>query len=89
MLPTLTHRERQILRLIAHGLRNRDISGELSISESTVENHIHHIYAKLGISNRAQAVAHVFRSKMISHEISETEIEGILHDETSADHYNF
>ena len=60
MLPALTSREQQILILIADGLTNRQISYNLSISESTVENHIHHIYEKLGISNRAQAVAYAF-----------------------------
>ena len=64
MLPALTHREEQILRLIACGLTNREISCNLSISESTVENHIHHIYEKLGISNRAQAVVHAFLLKI-------------------------
>ena len=56
----LTDREQQILRLIAEGLTNREISSHLSISESTAENHIHHIYTKLRISNRAQAVAYAF-----------------------------
>jgi ATP/maltotriose-dependent transcriptional regulator MalT len=64
MLPNLTAREQQILDLIAEGNTNRQISHDLSISESTVENHIHHIYGKLGISNRAQAVAHVFKSRV-------------------------
>ena len=61
MLPALTAREQQILNLIADGLTNRQISSNLIISESTVENHIHHIFVKLGISNRAQAVAHAFQ----------------------------
>jgi len=65
MLPVLTDREEQILKLIADGLTNREISCNLLISEATVENHIHHIYAKLGITNRAQAVVHVFRSRII------------------------
>ncbi len=65
MLPELTDREEQIIRLIADGLTNREISCNLSISESTVENHIHHIYEKLGISNRAQAVVHAFHSRMV------------------------
>ena len=64
MLLQLTNREQQVLRLIACGLTNREISCNLSISESTVENHIHHIYKKLGISNRAQAVSHAFRLKI-------------------------
>jgi len=61
MLPVLTDRENQVLSLIADGLTNREISCNLSISESTVENHIHHIYIKLGISNRAQAVSYAFQ----------------------------
>ena len=65
MLPVLTAREEQILQLIADGLTNREISRNLLISESTVENHIHHIYAKLRISNRAQAVAHAFQLRIM------------------------
>ena len=57
----LTDREQQILKLIAQGRTNREIARQLSISESTAENHIHHIYTKLRISNRAQAVAHAFQ----------------------------
>ena len=64
MLPALTAREQQILDLIAEGLTNRQISSNLIISESTVENHIHHIFVKLGISNRAQAVAHAFQLRI-------------------------
>lgn len=65
MPPPLSVREEQVLKLIAEGLTNRDISSGLSISESTVENHIHHIYKKLKISNRAQAVAYVLRSRIV------------------------
>jgi len=64
MLPKLTDREEQILKLIADGFTNKEISYTLSISESTVENHIHHIYVKLGIANRAQAVAQAFRLRI-------------------------
>jgi ATP/maltotriose-dependent transcriptional regulator MalT len=65
MLPELTDRENEILKLIADGLTNREISCALTISESTVENHIHHIYGKLGITNRAQAVAHALRVSIL------------------------
>ena len=64
MLPVLTDHKNEVLKLIANGLTNREISCRLSISESTVENHIHHIYEKLGISNRAQAVVHAFRLRI-------------------------
>lgn len=65
MLPLLTDREQQVLSLVADGLTNREISCCLLISESTVENHIHHIYSKMGFSNRAQAVAHVIQIKIV------------------------
>ena len=65
MLQDLTDRENQLLNLIADGLTNRQISCKLSISESTVENHIHHIFQKLGISNRAQAVSFAIQLKLI------------------------
>jgi DNA-binding CsgD family transcriptional regulator len=65
MLPPLSDREKQVLKLIADGLTNKEISRSLMISESTVENHIHHVYKKLKISNRAQAVGYVLRSRIV------------------------
>ena len=65
MLPELTTRENEVLEQIALGFTNKEMSENLSISESTVENHIHHIYVKLNISNRAQAVAYVFQLKIV------------------------
>ena len=62
MHPELTSREIEILKLIAGGLSNREIAFSLSISESTVENHIHNIYGKLDISKRAQAVAFAYQT---------------------------
>jgi len=58
----LSHRERQILSLVAFGLRNKEIAQELSISEATVENHLHHIFEKLGVNNRVQAASYAFRN---------------------------
>ena len=65
MLPELTERESEVLEQIAYGFINKEISGILSISESTVENHIHSIYTKLGISNRAQAVGYAFHISIV------------------------
>ena len=65
MIPELTNRENEILEQVAYGFTNREISCNLSISESTVENHIHHIYIKLGISNRAQAVGYAFQLRIV------------------------
>ena len=57
----LSDREKQVLQLISEGMTNKEISTRLTISASTVENHIHHIYKKLKVTNRAQAVAYVLR----------------------------
>ncbi|MCS7249165.1 MAG: response regulator transcription factor [Anaerolineales bacterium] len=65
----LTEREKQILKLIAEGLKNKAIAHTLSISESTVENHIHKIYQKLNVSSRVQATAHAFQIGLIPSEI--------------------
>ena len=64
MLPELTNRENEVLEQIAYGFTDEEISGNLFISESTVENHIRSIYSKLAISNRAQAIVHVIQAKI-------------------------
>ncbi len=51
----LTEREIEVLRLIARGLSNADISDQLFLSEGTVRNHVSAILAKLGVSDRTQA----------------------------------
>jgi DNA-binding NarL/FixJ family response regulator len=65
MLPELTDRENEVLQLIALGFTNREISCHLVISESTVQNHVHHIYEKLGVSNRVQAAAYAIQLRII------------------------
>jgi DNA-binding NarL/FixJ family response regulator len=52
----LTARESEVLRLLAHGLSNRDIGAELFISETTAKFHVGNILRKLGVSRRAEAV---------------------------------
>ena len=51
----LTTREVEVLRLLTQGRSNCAIAAELCISEKTVRNHVEHIYAKLGVSNRTGA----------------------------------
>lgn len=53
----LTDREMEVLLLVADGLSNRAIADELVISEGTVKVHARHIYNKLGVSSRTQAIA--------------------------------
>jgi DNA-binding CsgD family transcriptional regulator len=51
----LTERELEVLRLVVRGRSAREVAGELVIAEKTARNHVEHIYAKLGVSNRASA----------------------------------
>lgn len=57
----LTGREREVLGLIARGLRNGEVAETLAISENTVASYIKNIYRKLGISSRAEASWHAAR----------------------------
>jgi DNA-binding NarL/FixJ family response regulator len=55
----LTRREKEVARLIADGLSNKDVAARLTMSEGTVKIHLHTIYSKLGVDNRT-AVAILF-----------------------------
>ncbi|MFF1603699.1 response regulator [Streptomyces mirabilis] len=54
---SLSAREREVLALVAKGTSNREIARVLFISEATVKTHLTHLYAKLGVNDRAAAVA--------------------------------
>jgi LuxR family maltose regulon positive regulatory protein len=56
LIEPLTERELEVLRLIVAGLSNPDIAEELFIAVSTVKSHVNHIYGKLGVESRTQAV---------------------------------
>lgn len=62
----LTDREREILVLITHGLNNREIADRLTISRSTVKNHVSNIFSKLNVSNRAEAVALAVQNHLVT-----------------------
>lgn len=53
----MTAREIEVLSLVARGLSNREIAERLVVSEHTVHRHLANIYARLGVSSRAAAVA--------------------------------
>jgi DNA-binding NarL/FixJ family response regulator len=55
--PSLTSREAEVLALIAEGLSNGEIASRLFVSVATVKTHINAIFAKLGVRDRAQAIA--------------------------------
>ncbi|WP_219471082.1 response regulator [Nonomuraea rhizosphaerae] len=62
----LSSRELEVLRLIADGASNREAAARLFISEATVKSHVLHIYAKLGVNDRAAAVAVAFRRGLLT-----------------------
>ena len=62
----LTAREVEVLRLLARGLSNKEIAERLVISPKTAGNHVEHIYAKIGASNRAQASLFAMKHGLMS-----------------------
>jgi len=59
----LSRREREVARLVAHGLSNREIAERLYLSERTIDNHVHHILDKLGFDSRVQVATWLTRNE--------------------------
>ncbi|HEV7647493.1 MAG TPA: response regulator transcription factor [Actinophytocola sp.] len=62
----LSQRELDVLGLIARGSTNREAAAQLFISEATVKTHLLHVYAKLGVNDRAAAVATAYERGYLS-----------------------
>ena len=73
----LTEQEYVVLSYVARGQRNAKIADELSISTRTVENHLYHIFDKLGVSTRTEAVVYALYTGLLSN----LEMSGISQDE--------
>lgn len=63
-IASLTERERQVIVLIAQGLKNKQIAERLFISPTTVTHHLSSIYSKLGVSDRLELVLFAFANKL-------------------------
>lgn len=57
----LTRREREVVALVAEGLRNKEIAERLSISRATVRHHLSAIFLKLGVPDRLKLIVYAFR----------------------------
>ncbi|HEY5686279.1 MAG TPA: response regulator transcription factor [Acidimicrobiia bacterium] len=64
-LEQLSEREREVLVEMAHGHSNSEISERLFIGAATVKSHINHLFTKLGVRDRAQAVAFAYESGLV------------------------
>jgi NarL family two-component system response regulator LiaR len=62
----LSERELEVLRLIARGMSNREIAGELTLAEGTVKSHVSNILSKLHLAHRTQAALYALKHKVAS-----------------------
>jgi DNA-binding NarL/FixJ family response regulator len=62
-LSLLTGRERQIMNLVSEGLSNKEIARKVKLTDGTIKVHLHHVFEKLGISNRTSLAALAIRQE--------------------------
>lgn len=62
---SITERDKDLLRCLVRGLRDKEIAREVSLSDARVRNLLSALYAKIGVSRRAQAAAYAVEHKLI------------------------
>jgi DNA-binding NarL/FixJ family response regulator len=60
----LSHREREIIILIAQGYKNKEIAEKMFITEQTVKNHLHNVFDKLGVSDRLELALYAIHNSL-------------------------
>src|SRR5215469_730438 len=60
----LSHREREIVQLVAQGYKNKEMAEKMFISEQTVKNHLHNIFDKLGVSDRLELALYAIHNNL-------------------------
>jgi LuxR family maltose regulon positive regulatory protein len=65
LIEPLSAREMQVMHLLCEGLSNQEIAAQLFLSVGTVKTHIHHIFAKLGVRDRPQAIARARKLELL------------------------
>jgi DNA-binding NarL/FixJ family response regulator len=61
--PLLTRREEDVVRLVADGMKNREVAERLKVSEHSIRNYLYRIFDKLGVSSRVQLILYAFNQR--------------------------
>ena len=62
-MPLSTHREGEVVRLVADGLKNREIAQRLNVAEHSIRNYLYRIFDKLGVSTRVELILYAFSQR--------------------------